>query len=77
MKQNWSDLFNSVADSQVFPSSKVRDLGVVFDQYLTFQDLTFHSLSATLAQWGERSLSERTAQVLFPVRPDKTYTVFC
>ena len=30
-----------------------------------------------LAQWGERSLSERTAQVLFPVRPDKTYTVFC
>ena len=34
-------------------------------------------LSATLAQWGERSLSERTAQVRFPVRPDKTYTVFC
>ena len=33
--------------------------------------------SATLAQWGERSLSERTAQVQFPVRPDKTYTVFC
>ena len=33
--------------------------------------------SATLAQCGERSLSERTAQVLFPVRPDKTYTVFC
>ena len=33
--------------------------------------------SATLAQWGERSLSERTVQVLFPVRPDKTYTVFC
>ena len=32
---------------------------------------------ATLAQWGEHSLSERTAQVLFPVRPDKTYTVFC
>ena len=29
------------------------------------------------AQWGERSLSERTAQVLFLVRPDKTYTVFC
>ena len=34
-------------------------------------------LSATLAQWGEHSLTERTAQVLFPVRPDKTYTVFC
>ena len=34
-------------------------------------------LSTLLAQWGERSLSERTAQVLFPVRPDKTYTVFC
>ena len=32
-------------------------------------------LSATLAQWGERSLSERTVQVLFPVRPDKTYSV--
>ena len=29
-----------------------------------------------LAQWRERSHSERTAQVLIPVRPDKTYTVF-
>ena len=28
----------SVGDSQVFPSSKVKDLGVVFDQYLTFHD---------------------------------------
>ena len=37
----------------------------------------FGQWSATLAQWGERSLSERTVQVLFPVRPDKTYTVFC
>ena len=36
-----------------------------------------NNMSATLAQWGERSLSERTAQVIFPVRPDKTYTVFC
>ena len=35
------------------------------------------SQCCTLAQWGERSLSERTAQVRFPVRPDKTYTVFC
>ena len=33
-----SDLSISVGDSQVFPSSKVRDLGVVFDQYLTFHD---------------------------------------
>ena len=38
MKQNLSDLSISVGDSQVFPSSKVRDLGVVFDQYLTFHD---------------------------------------
>ena len=37
----------------------------------------FSVVNATLAQWGERSLSERTAQVRFPVRPDKTYTVFC
>ena len=37
-KQNLSDLSISVGDSQVFPSSKVRDLGVVFDQYLTFHD---------------------------------------
>ena len=36
LKQNLSDLSISVGDSQVFPSSKVRDLGVVFDQYLTF-----------------------------------------
>ena len=28
----------SVGDSQVFPSSKVRDLDVVFDQYLTYHD---------------------------------------
>ena len=28
----------SVGDMQVSPSSKVRDLGVVFDQYLTFHD---------------------------------------
>ena len=38
MKQNLSDLSVSVGDMQVSPSSKVRDLGVVFDQYLTFQD---------------------------------------
>ena len=36
MKQNLSDLSVSVGDMQVSPSSKVRDLGVVFDQYLTF-----------------------------------------
>ena len=38
MKQNLSDLSVSVGDMQVSPSSKVRDLGVVFDQYLTFHD---------------------------------------
>ena len=38
LKQNLSNLSISVGDSQVFPSFKVRDLGVVFDQYLTFHD---------------------------------------
>ena len=38
LKQNLSDLSISVGDSHVFPSSKVRDIGVVFDQYLTFHD---------------------------------------
>ena len=38
LKQNWSDLSVSVGDMQVSPSSKVSDLGVVFDQYLTFHD---------------------------------------
>ena len=38
MKQNLSDLSVSVGDMQVSPPSKVRDLGVVFDQYLTFHD---------------------------------------
>ena len=31
-------LSNSVGDTQVFPYSKVRAIGVVFDQYLTFHD---------------------------------------
>ena len=38
LKQNLSYLSVSVGDMQVSPSSKVRDLGVVFDQYLTFHD---------------------------------------
>ena len=38
LKQNVSDLSIRVGDSQVFPSSKVRDLCVVLDQYLTFHD---------------------------------------
>ena len=38
MKQNLSDLSVSVGDMQVSPSSKVRDLGVVFDQYLALHD---------------------------------------
>ena len=33
LKQNLSDLSVSVGDMQVSPSSKVRDLGVIFDQY--------------------------------------------
>ena len=38
MKQNLNGLSVSVGDMQVSPSSKVRDLCVVFDQYLTFHD---------------------------------------
>ena len=38
LKQNLSDLSVNVGDMQVSPSSKVRDLCVVFDQYLTFHD---------------------------------------
>ena len=38
LKQNLSDLSVSVGDMQVSPSSKVRDLGVIFDQYLTFHE---------------------------------------
>ena len=36
LKQNLSDLSVSAGDMQVSPSSKVRYLGVVFDQYFTF-----------------------------------------
>ena len=40
LEQNLSDLSVSVGDGdmQVFPPSKVRDLGVVFEQYLSFHD---------------------------------------
>ena len=38
LKQNLSDLSVSVGNMQVSPSSKVRDLGIVFDQYLTFHE---------------------------------------
>ena len=38
LNQNWSDLSVSVGDMQVSPSSKVLDLGVGFDQDLTFHD---------------------------------------
>ena len=40
LKLNLINLSISVGDSQVFPSSKVRDLSVVIDQYLTFHDHT-------------------------------------
>ena len=36
LKQNLSDLSIRVGDSQIFPSSKLRDLSVVFDKYFTF-----------------------------------------
>ena len=38
LKQILSDLSVSVGDMQVSPFPKVRDLGVAFDQYLTFHD---------------------------------------
>ena len=38
LKQNLGDLSVRVGDMQVSPSSKVRNLGVVFDQYITFHD---------------------------------------
>ena len=38
LKKTLSDLSISVRDTQVSPSSKVRNLGVVFDHYLTFHD---------------------------------------
>ena len=38
LKQNLRDLSVIVGDMEVSPSSKVRDLDVVFDQYLTFHD---------------------------------------
>ena len=38
VKENVSYLSVSVGDMQVSPSSKVKDLGVIFDQYLTFHD---------------------------------------
>ena len=38
LKQNLRDLSISVGDAQVSPSFKVRYLGVVFTQYLTFHD---------------------------------------
>ena len=38
LKQNLSGLSVSVGDMQVSPYSKVNDLGVDFDQYLTFHD---------------------------------------
>ena len=38
LNQNLRDLSISVGDTQVSPSAKVRDLGVVFEKYLTFHD---------------------------------------
>ena len=38
MKQNLIDFSISVGDTHVSPSAKVRDIGVVIDQYVTFHD---------------------------------------
>ena len=38
LKHDLNYLSVSVGDMQVSPSSKVSDLGVVFDKYLTFHD---------------------------------------
>ena len=38
LKQNLCYLSVSVGDTQVSPSSKMQELGVIFDQYLTFHD---------------------------------------
>ena len=64
LKQNVSDLSISVGDTHVSPSSKVRDLGVVFDQYLTFHDhisgicksTHFHALITTRLDYSNRIL---------------------
>ena len=40
LKQDLSDLSISVGPTQVSPSSKVRDLAVVFDQYLTYDHIS-------------------------------------
>ena len=49
LKQNLSDLSVSVGDMQVSLFSKVRDLGVVFDQYLTFHDHISQMIKLSLA----------------------------
>ena len=40
-KQDLSGLSSSVGDSAIAQSSKVRDLGVIFDQFLNFDDYLF------------------------------------
>ena len=63
MTPSGSNVYTNPNMEVICPSRNVLDLGIY--------------KSATLAQWGERSLSVWTAQIIFPVRPDKTYTVFC
>ena len=59
------------------PQAQVEPINAYLHKVFAWTKKKKNNLTATLAQWGERSLSERTAQVLFPVRPDQTYTVFC
>ena len=66
LKQNLSDLSVSVGDMQVSPSSKVRDLGVVFDQYLTFHDHISGICKST--HFHLRDIGRiRTLQILMPL----------
>ena len=51
LKQNLSDLSVRVGDMQVSLSSKVRDLGVVFDQHLTFHDHISGICKSTHFRW--------------------------
>ena len=71
--------YRGLSIDNCYPTLLDNDIAMLNMFVLLYADDTIvlaENASAMLAQWGERSLSERTAQVLFPVRPDKTYTVF-
>ena len=64
LKQNLSDLSVSVGDMQVSPSSKVRDLGVVF-----YHD---HCIEA----WGSEKKKSSTSIIINTEKGDKGYPIF-